>query len=612
MNELLARNLEILSKNNPAAAGVIEHARSGPVTFVTVKNGDTVGEVNVNGKKFLLHSKFDPVTEAGRFVGEIVKSSFNLYVVAGFGFGYHIAEILAKTDSETSVLVLESHTENVRAACESRDLSKIFSDPRFVLMLAPSEEEIADRMRGRSSKSVAFVVHRGSHQTDPESYDTLIRLAKSFLSTKDANIATLTKFEKLWTSNIARNAVRYAESPSCDPFFDTFKGLPAIIVCAGPSLTESIPFIKKNVSRAVIVAVDTAYFILRRYGIEPHFCLCVDPQVINARYFEGSQNSKTIMVADSCAHPSVFRLFKGRVLFAGVPFDTMKWIESSGGARSELAHGGSVSTTAYDFAKRLGCAPLVLTGQDLAFTKGLAHARGSYLDEQVHLLTTRIRTPEMHNRFQLSALPKIMVSSLDGGKEHTNQKMMIFLNWFSRRNDSDLVNATRSGAEISGVARVREDELNFVEKENIDAKIDSIMESARVAASERSVRLADLSARVSGIQKGCRELSETLSRAVSLAETLIAITSDKKGDAGKINYILGRLTAVDKELESFQSVKDMVGLTVQRVIHSITEGYSDAESTPAESSLFLYKGMAEGCDFCGRILDKMEKILSRV
>ena len=130
----------------------------------------------------------------------------------------------------------------------------------------------------------------------------------------------------------------------------------------------------------------------------------------------------------------------------GVAFELMKWIERLTGEKGEITHGGSVSTNAYDFARRLGASPVYLAGQDLAFTGGHAHARGSYLDEQVHLRTGRLYTPEMLNRFQLTALPKIFVRGIRSGTVHTNQKMMIFLSWFQKRGDRNLVNATDDGA----------------------------------------------------------------------------------------------------------------------------------------------------------------------
>jgi hypothetical protein len=398
--------------------------------------------------------------------------------------------------------------------------------------------------------------------------------------------------------------------------YGAFSGIPAIVVAAGPSLTESIPFIRKNIDRAVVIAVDTSYFVLRRHGIEPHFCVSVDPQVINARYFEGDRKSRTILVADPCAHPSALRLFKGRIVMAGVPFDMMKWIEDVCGEKGELAHGGSVSTNAYDLAKRLGCSKVILTGQDLAFSGGLAHARGSYLDEQSHLKVTRLWNEQMMNRFQLSALPKIMVRSISGGKAHTNQKMMIFISWFEKRNDPDLVNATRNGSLINGVTNISDDQIDLQPVAGLFDTIDSLYEKAVVNSNTLGGYFTKTREKVRSMADGAAQLAEKTGRAAALSDELCTIMESGGKDSGKIGYILGRLSEADKQIESMGGVKDMVGLTVQRVLHTITEGY-DAEpdgSVSKEHSIalrskYLYQGLYDGCAFSQRILAKMDKLL---
>src|SRR3954470_5278732 len=51
-----------------------------------------------------------------------------------------------------------------------------------------------------------------------------------------------------------------------------------------------------------------------------------------------------------------------------------------------LSVSGSVSTLDFSLAQRLGCSPLVLLGQDLAYTDGRAYAVGTaYEDSRVRL-----------------------------------------------------------------------------------------------------------------------------------------------------------------------------------------------------------------------------------
>ncbi len=207
--------------------------------------------------------------------------------------------------------------------------------------------------------------------------------------------------------------------------------------------------------------MDTSLKILEYYGIEPHFCITVDPQLINARYFEGVHSDRTVLIADPMVHPSTFLFYRGRKAITGVAFEMMKWIEQTIGSYGNLRYGGSVSTNAYDFAKRLGAHPIIMVGQDLAFTNGMAHVKGAYLDEHIFFRNYRTYTVEMFNRFQLTALPKIFVKGIKSGQVHTNQKMMIFISWFSRLNDPSLINATYDGAYIENVVHKTFNDITY-------------------------------------------------------------------------------------------------------------------------------------------------------
>jgi hypothetical protein len=395
-------------------------------------------------------------------------------------------------------------------------------------------------------------------------------------------------------------------------FFDKFKGMPAIVAAAGPSLTASLDFIKRNIDRCVVVAVDTSYKILADNGISPHFCMSVDPQLINARYFEGSTETETVRVADPTVHPSVFRLFKGPHAVTGVAFDMMKWIEDICGRKGDLAHGGSVSTNAYDFARRLGASPVIMVGQDLAFTNGLAHARGSYLDEQAHNRTHRFMNAEMTNRRQLTFLPPVFVAGSRGGLARTTQKMMIFKTWFENRNDPDLINATVSGVLLKGIPNVEHSALDIpecdVSPRAIIDKLLSSTETDSLAAVKKKLlsRVEDMSGEIDA-------LIPVLEKALVQAGELAAmIDSGKdKSDPGKMGYIISKLEDADAAIESGSRSKGMISFSMQRVIHTITEGYDTGEGTEnaGARSVFLYNGILEAARFNAKLLGKMKALL---
>lgn len=617
MSGFYSKNILVIREKFPSIASCLDVTDDGSIESVESKIGGPVPcFVQGEGRKLFIHSRIDPQREAERFIQEIDISGRDLVVMLGFGFGYHVEELLKKAGKEINVLAVEKNPLILRKAMESRNFSGLLSGENFLLAVDPDEYELTALMRGKSSRNVLFITHRGSHQVYPDYYSNMLAIMKSYISTKDVNIATLAKFEKTWTSNIARNISVIADSCGANVFYNAFKGIPAIVVAAGPSLTESIPFIREYSGRAVIIAVDTSYKILLAYGITPHFCVTVDAQLINARYFEGSPETETVLIADPMVHPSTFRFFKGSVTVTGVAFEMMKWIENICGARGELTHGGSVSTNAYDFAKRLGASPVILVGQDLSFTKGLAHVKGSYLDEQIHNKTMRFNNAQMFNRRQLTYLPKILLPGINGGKVHSTQKMVIFINWFEKRSDPDLLNATFDGVSINGIKNVKQNDLNLpVPEENIRLMILRLMnEKTDSGPADRKRKLKN---RVEAMAAEIEELIPVLEKAVLQASELSKMIDDgrDKSDPGKINYILGKLSDTDRFIESQKNSKDLISFSIQRVIHTITEGYDidgSSELNAGKRSEFLYRGFLEGALFNRKILRKMVMILSDV
>lgn len=615
MSDIYTKNINVIRGRFPRLAARLDIPDNGTIESVEAKNGSAVPcFIQGEGRKLFIHSRVDPLREAERFIQDIDIAGRDLVVVFGFGFGYHIEELLKKTGLEINVLAVEKDPLIFKKAMESGDFGELLSRENLLLTVDPDEDELAALMHGRSSRNVLFITHRGSHQIYPDYYSNILSIMKSYISTKDVNIATLAKFEKTWTSNIARNISVIADSRGSNVFYNAFKGLPAIVVAAGPSLTESIPFIRENLKLAVIIAVDTSYKILLAHGITPHFCVTVDAQLINARYFEGVPESETVLIADPMVHPSAFRFFKGDIAVTGVAFEMMKWIENICGSRGELTHGGSVSTNAYDFAKRLGASPVILVGQDLSFTKGLAHVKGSYLDEQIHNKTMRFNNAQMFNRRQLTYLPKILLPGINGGRVHSTQKMVIFMNWFEKRNDPDLLNATFDGVSIRGIRNVKQEDLQLSEPgEDIRYMLRRLINEK--ADSGPADRKHKLKSRVESMASEIDGLIPVLEKAATHAAELSKMIDDgrDKTDPGKVNYILGKLSDTDRFIESQKNSRDMISFSIQRVIHTITEGYDidgSSDLNAGKRSEFLYRGFLEGALFNRKILRKMVKLLS--
>lgn len=581
------------------------------------RQGHPVPSVEVGGKTMRVHSRGDPFRESERMIQNMEPSAFDCIVVFGFGFAYHLELLLERLSPEGTLLVIERHGEMVKRAMERRNLTFLLGDERISLLVAPSSEEVAEELKKRSTRRVTILLHRGSAVLDPEFYEKVREWVRSHLSMKEVNMATLARFERIWGANIARNLASFISSPGIDAFYGRFSDMTAIVIGAGPSLEDSIPHLRRLQEKCVVVAVDTVYSYLMERGVEPHFCLSVDPQVINARYFEGAQAGKTVLVFEPTVHPAALRLFPGRAVTTGVAFDLLGWIERMTGRKGEITHGGSVSTNAADMAHRLGADKIVLVGQDLSFTGGRAHVRGARFEELQHRMTNRVRTVEMMNRGQLYALPRIDLPSLEGGDVHTNQKMMVFIRWFEEHAHLRLVNGTARGIRLKNIPPVSLEELTDSLDDNpVRERIDRILNEVEITSKKIEQISRVILSRIDDMSREVKELIPLLEEGVSLSDKLAEEMSRGK-DAGKTRYLVKRLDELDHRIKKFDSIREMISFTTQRVIHTITEGYEieeggEPESEVARRSAYLYGGLLEGARFNRKIFERMTGVIQSI
>jgi len=113
-------------------------------------------------------------------------------------------------------------------------------------------------------------------QMFPEMWDKLrdsfIKLANNFT----VDIATRRKFGELWVHNNIKNLNKICEASNAGVLVGKFKGIPGILVSAGPSLEKNIHLLKGLEDKCVIMAAGTAVRIMEDFGLAPHFMVGID------------------------------------------------------------------------------------------------------------------------------------------------------------------------------------------------------------------------------------------------------------------------------------------------------------------------------------------------
>ncbi|MDH5681421.1 MAG: hypothetical protein OEZ36_07535, partial [Spirochaetota bacterium] len=164
------------------------------------KSGEPTLSVEKDGKVYLYHSKYDPAKEAGKLLSMSTEKEPEILVIGGFGFGY-LAEAALNQFKNCQIVVCDFDRQILKAALSHRDLSAVFANERVHFVLTENPQAVIEILKPYKTTDLSLVIHQPSAQTNPEFYDKLKTTVKHYLNAREINVATLNRFQKLWTRN---------------------------------------------------------------------------------------------------------------------------------------------------------------------------------------------------------------------------------------------------------------------------------------------------------------------------------------------------------------------------------------------------------------------------
>ena len=197
---------------------------------------------------------------------------------------------------------------------------------------------------------------------------------------REVKSATLLRFNQVWQQNFQENRNTVERNPGVIALKNKFRGLPCIVVGAGPSLDKNIRFLHRAQNKAVIISCDAALKPLMGHGIVPDFVVCLDPQEEISRFLVNVPHKGITLVVPSIVHPHVIKLWENDVLFFNKfapDIPTLVEIQKIVPHIGILTPGGTVLSVTYDLAFQAGGSPIIFVGQDLSYPKKKSHSHGS-------------------------------------------------------------------------------------------------------------------------------------------------------------------------------------------------------------------------------------------
>lgn len=613
-NDIRINNLEAIKKNIKAYPidflNLLKDKNDNldiSLQIIETKSKKYSAKVFKDGKSIFLHSAYDPEKESNTLIKEI-ENDTDLIFIFGIGAGYLINAV---KKLNVNIAVIEPSIKFFNLLIDNFKLDKILEDNITFFIGGDDIEDIEKFISIANTKKVKFFITRSYANLFGEEALFYQQKVLSIVDKKIININTISRFDKLWAYNIASNVAKISTHYGANKFFDKYKNIPAVIVSAGPSLEKNIRKLKEMKNKALIIAVDTAMKPLFSHNISPHFVITIDPQKKNSKYFRNVDFKDSVLIAESSVDKEAIDSFNGAIYFINSIFPLAKYFMEELGNRGDITTGGSVSTAAYDFAIRIGANPIIMVGLDLSFPNYQTHIKGSYHEENFF---TEIYKLDSYD----SRIYKVLIAgnlreekNIYNEKVWTDSRFDMYKNWYEEQclkyNQIKFYNATEGGIVINGMENINLEEL--IQKFNdIDINIDRNDRNIE----RKNEILTNIKNGLIKIEGEISKIKPYILNALKLCEK---INEDLKRHR-KVDKLLESLNEYDIKILNISKVNEFLGITMQKTIKAITEGFIFEDEKYDKSivnSYKLYEAMNESIDFnryiIKRALIKIDKEL---
>ncbi len=212
-----------------------------------------------------------------------------------------------------------------------------------------------------------------------------------------------------------------------------FKGVPAIILGAGPSLSKDLGGLKKHTDRALFFSGGAALSLLDLECIPLDFVAAIDPFPPKSRLYEHMYTNHPLFYLNRVHHDLLTKYNADQILAGitgGIPLE--KYLLE----QPVIDAGWTVVNFQIQIAKTLGCSPIILVGCDFCYPKDKRYADGV--------------TPSNDTKVQLEC-----VKNINGEDVVTTADFKMSAYWIEEQIEQGLhVVNTSSGLKIEGAEHI--------------------------------------------------------------------------------------------------------------------------------------------------------------
>ena len=372
MNNIFQKNINALAqKNETLARELLTHI---PTDVPELKQEN--GAYNLFYKNQYLHNPINPLREAQEIFAMAENSPVAIHLVYGLGLGYLFQ--VASLNSQGAVILYEPDLNIMKITFTLVDFSNDILKKNVYITnnLEQVNEYIYQKSNTKNSPLLLSTI--SYRELNRENFASLVNELQQMIGRFGLDLK-YTK-ERFWglTRNLIKNLPNLVHETPIAEFQNRFAGQTAVVVSAGPSLDRNIETIKKYRENIVLIVVGTAIKTLYKHRIKPDF-LCLIEAYDSSKQIQGLDLSDIYFVTEPTANNSL-RQFKYKDTFSHIaknlPINNW-WSKLANINIEEYSSKGTVSYTALNCARILGCSRIIIVGQDLAYVEGQCYSKDS-------------------------------------------------------------------------------------------------------------------------------------------------------------------------------------------------------------------------------------------
>ena len=372
MNNIFQKNINALAQKNEALARELLTYIPTDVPELKQENG----AYNLFYKNQYLHNPVNPLREAQEIFAMAENSPVAIHLVYGLGLGYLFQVV--SLNSQGAVILYEPDLNIMKIAFTLVDFSNDILKKN--VYITNNLEQVNEYIYQKSNtKNSPLLLSTTSYrELNRENFASLVNELQQMIGRFGLDLK-YTK-ERFWglTRNLIKNLPNLVHETPIAEFQNRFTGQTAIVVSAGPSLDRNIETIKKYRENIVLIVVGTAIKTLYKHGIKPDI-LCLIEAYDSSKQIQGLDLSDVYFITEPTANNSL-RQFEFKNTFSHIannlPINDW-WSKLANIDIREYSSKGTVSYTALNCARILGCSKIIIVGQDLAYVEGQCYSKDS-------------------------------------------------------------------------------------------------------------------------------------------------------------------------------------------------------------------------------------------